>query len=157
MHEYFPTTEKLINAIFLKGYQWPFNAERIANYGSSLIDMAVHIERIERNRKVYIDFIQNPTGYEWEKLSAEAKEYLENTGATQAIPIDRLASMNPKSIKLYKNNGIDLYTEPLEIGVCAQHCNGGISGDIWWQTSIPRLFAIGEVNGSKHRIHRPQR
>lgn len=154
LYEYFPTTEKLIEAIFLKGYQWPFNAERITNYGSSLIDMAVHIERIERNRKVFIDFSQNPTGFTWEKLSSEAKEYLEKTGATQLIPIDRLAHMNPKAINLYKNNGINLYAEPLEIGVCAQHCNGGVSGDIWWQTSIPRFFAIGEVNGS-HGVHRP--
>ncbi len=154
LQEYFPTTEKLINATFLKGYQWPFNAERIRNFGSSLIDMAIHIERIERNRKVFIDFSQNPAGFTWKKLSNEAKEYLEKTGATQLIPIDRLAHMNPKAINLYKNHEINLYMEPLEIGVCAQHCNGGVSGDIWWQTSIPRLFAIGEVNGS-HGVHRP--
>ncbi len=154
LYEYFPTTEKLIEAIFLKGYQWPFNAERIENYGSSLIDMAVHIERIERNRKVFIDFSQNPKNFAWEKLSVEAKKYLEKTGSIQPIPIDRLAHMNPKAINLYKSHGIDLYTEPLEIGVCAQHCNGGVSGDIWWQSSIPRLFAIGEVNGS-HGVHRP--
>ncbi|QEE17485.1 FAD-binding protein [Promethearchaeum syntrophicum] len=154
LQEYFPTTEKLINAIFLKGYQWPFNVERIADYGSSLIDMAIHVERIERNRKVYMNFMQNPSGFDWEKLSVEAKEYLENSGAIQTIPIDRLSNMNPEAINLYKNNGIDLYTEPLEIGVCAQHCNGGISGDIWWETSVPHLFAIGEVNGS-HGVHRP--
>ena len=154
LQEYFPSTEKLIIAIFLKGYQWPFNAERIVDHGSSLIDMAVHIERIERNRNVYMDFTQNPSEFAWEKLSVEAKEYLEKTGATQLIPIDRLAHLNPKAINLYKNHGIDLYTEPLEIGVCAQHCNGGVSGDIWWETSIPRFFAIGEVNGS-HGVHRP--
>ncbi|MHA1857752.1 MAG: FAD-binding protein [Promethearchaeota archaeon] len=154
LQDYFPNTEKLIGATFLKGYQWPFNAERISNNGSSVIDMAVHIERIERNRKVYIDFLHNPSGFTWEKLSTEAKEYLEKSGATQQLPIERLAQMNPKSIELYKNHGIDLYNEPLEIGVCAQHCNGGVTGDIWWQTSIPHLFAIGEVNGS-HGVHRP--
>ncbi|MHA1744452.1 MAG: hypothetical protein ACTSWW_00540, partial [Promethearchaeota archaeon] len=72
----------------------------------------------------------------------------------QDLPIERLHHMNSKAIDLYQSHGIDLWKEPLEIGVCAQHCNGGVTGDIWWQTSIPRLFAIGEVNGS-HGIHRP--
>ena len=152
--DYFPSNSKLLTAVFLKGYQWPFNADRIENYGSSLIDMAVHIETVVRNRRVYMDFRHNPSKFEWEQLEGEAKRYLENSGGTQNSPVDRLQHMNPKAIKLYQSHDIDLWTEPLEIGVCAQHCNGGITGDIWWQTSIPRLFAIGEVNGS-HGIHRP--
>ncbi|UYP46945.1 Fumarate reductase (CoM/CoB) subunit A [Candidatus Lokiarchaeum ossiferum] len=154
LRDYFPSNTKLLTATFLKGYQWPFNAERIENYGSSLIDMAVHIETVIRKRRVYMDFRQNPATFTWEQLEGEAKKYLDNSGGIQARPIERLHHMNPKAIDLYQRHGIDLWKEPLEIGVCAQHCNGGITGDIWWQTSIPHLFAIGEVNGT-HGVHRP--
>jgi hypothetical protein len=43
----------------------------------------------------------------------------------------------------------------LEIAVCAQHNNGGLSGNIWWEsTNISHLFPIGEVNGT-HGVTRP--
>jgi succinate dehydrogenase/fumarate reductase flavoprotein subunit len=154
LREYFPSNSKLFRAIFLKGYQWPFNAERIQNSGSSLIDFAVHIETVVRKRRVYLDFRQNPIEFNWDVLEKDARSYLENSGGVQDLPIERLHHMNSKAIDLYQSHGINLWEEPLEIGVCAQHCNGGVTGDIWWQTSIPRLFAIGEVNGT-HGIHRP--
>ncbi len=154
LEQYFPSVSELTKAIFLKGYQWPFNAQRIAHHGSSLIDLAVHIETVLKDQKVYMDFRQNPKNFSFEQLKPEPREYLENSGALQDTPIERLAHMNPKAIQLYKSHDIDLWNDPLEIAVCAQHCNGGVAGDIWWQTSIPRLFAIGEVNGS-HGVHRP--
>ncbi|MHA1520793.1 MAG: FAD-binding protein [Promethearchaeota archaeon] len=154
LREYFPSNSELLKATFLKGYQWPFNVDRIQDYGSSLIDFAVHIETIVRKRQVYLDFRQNPFEFGWNQLDINTKLYLENSGGVQNLPIERLQHMNPKAIELYLSHGIDLWKEPLEIGLCAQHCNGGVSGDIWWQTSIPRLFAIGEVNGS-HGTHRP--
>lgn len=70
------------------------------------------------------------------------------------IPHFRDLKLNKDAIILYKNHGIHLEQEPLEIAVCNQHLNGGVRGDIWWETNIPHLFAIGEVNGS-HGIHRP--
>ncbi|MHA1675493.1 MAG: FAD-binding protein [Promethearchaeota archaeon] len=154
LREYFPSNAKLLKATFLKGYQWPFNVERIQDYGSSLIDFAVHIETVVRNRRVYLDFRQNPSEFSWDQLDGDVKSYLEKSEGVQNLPIERLHHMNPKAIDLYKKHGIDIWKEPLEIGLCAQHCNGGVTGDIWWQTSISRLFAIGEVNGS-HGIHRP--
>ena len=46
-------------------------------------------------------------------------------------------------------------SEPLEIAVCAQHNNGGLAGNIWWEsTNIKHLFPVGEVNGS-HGVNRP--
>jgi succinate dehydrogenase/fumarate reductase flavoprotein subunit len=62
--------------------------------------------------------------------------------------------MNPMAIDLYKKNGIDITKEPLEVAVCAQHNNGGLLGDIWWESNISHLFPIGEVNGS-HGVYRP--
>ena len=57
--------------------------------------------------------------------------------------------MNPGAIELYADHGIDLAAEPLEIAVCAQHNNGGLAGNLWWEsTNIKHLFPVGEVNGS---------
>jgi succinate dehydrogenase/fumarate reductase flavoprotein subunit len=62
-------------------------------------------------------------------------------------PIDRLAHMNQPAIDLYTAHGIDLKTKMLEIAVCAQHNNGGLLGNIWWESNVKHLFPVGEVNG----------
>ncbi len=160
LNPYFPTIGKLATDIFLKGYQWPFDPRKIPNHGSSLIDVLVYIETVIKRRRVFLDFRQNPQGDEriggfaFEKLEPEALHYLKNSQALLPTPIERLRKMNPLAIELYRQNGIDLTSEPLEIAVCAQHNNGGLSGDIWWESNIRHLFPIGEVNGS-HGVYRP--
>jgi succinate dehydrogenase/fumarate reductase flavoprotein subunit len=62
--------------------------------------------------------------------------------------------MNPQALELYRRNGIDLTEEPLKIAVCAQHSNGGLDANIWWESNIKHLFPVGEVNGS-HGVSRP--
>ncbi|MFX0072603.1 MAG: FAD-binding protein, partial [Candidatus Hermodarchaeota archaeon] len=152
--KYYHSFQKLSNAIFLKGYQWPFNADRIKNYGSSLIDLAIYYETEILHNQVYIDFTKNPSDYDENLLDSTVKEYLTNSNALASTPIERLEKLNPIAIELYHEKGIDITKEPLQIAVCNQHLNGGISGDEWWETNIKHLFAIGEVNGS-HGIHRP--
>lgn len=49
---------------------------------------------------------------------------------------------------------MDLYTQSLEIVLCAQHNNGGIGIDCWWQTDVKGLFAVGEAAAS-HGVYRP--
>jgi succinate dehydrogenase/fumarate reductase flavoprotein subunit len=150
----FPSFKKLSNAIFLKGYQWPFNASQIKDWGSSLIDLSVYYQQNILNRKIFLDFRRNPKDFNFDELSNESRIYLENCNAIKGTPFERLKIMNEDAIKLYQKNEIDLSIEPIEIGVCNQHLNGGIIGDIWWETNIKHLFAIGEINGS-HGIHRP--
>ena len=158
--EYFGDTPAMATNIFLKGYQWPFDAQRITGGQSSLIDMAVHQETVIRGRRVWMDFRRNPVGPEgWDgfaidALGPEAREYLRKTGALQASPIARLAHMNPPAIEIYAENGIDLRAEPLEIALCAQHMNGGFAVDKWWQSNVPRTFVIGEMAGT-HGVKRP--
>jgi len=160
LNEYFPTMGKLTTAIFLKGYQWPFDVEKIKNYGSSLIDILVYQENILKGRRVFLDFRKNPTvSHELEKfnlnnLSPEAYNYLKEGEALLSTPFARLKQMNPLAVNLYRQHGIDLSKELLEIAVCAQHNNGGLAGNIWWESNIKHLFPIGEVNGS-HGVHRP--
>jgi len=140
--------------VFLKGYQWPFDARKAAG-GSSILDILVYQETVIMGRRVFLDYRANPSGFSYDGLSAEARDYLARSKATTGNPLDRLRTMNPKAIELYREHGIDLAGEPLEIAVCAQHNNGGLSGGIWWEsTNIAHLFPIGEVNGS-HGIYRP--
>ncbi|MGQ4875817.1 MAG: FAD-binding protein, partial [Promethearchaeia archaeon] len=154
LNNYFPNFRFLSKAIFLKGYQWPFSSERIENFGSSLIDLAVYYESEILERKVYLDFTMNPSFYNEELLDKIAKEYLKNSNALGNTPFERLEKLNPKAIEIYRKNGIFLDKDPLEIAICNQHMNGGVSADIWWETNIKHLFVIGEANGS-HGIHRP--
>lgn len=157
--EYFPTTASMASAIFLKGYQWPFDPDKVEGFGSSLVDIAVHLERV-RNRRVYLDFIHNPIGadagddFELAIIDDEALDYLEAAGATQEVPIERLRSMNPQAIGIYLEHGIDISTEPLEVAVCAQHANGGFAVNAWWESNIERCFVIGEMAGT-HGVKRP--
>ncbi|HLB72878.1 MAG TPA: FAD-binding protein, partial [Sedimentisphaerales bacterium] len=79
--DYFPSMSKMATAIFLKGYQWPFDPERIRSVergayrkgpdakrcplnadsgaGSSLIDILVSNET-QNGRRVFMDFRCNP-------------------------------------------------------------------------------------------------
>ncbi len=158
--DYFPDMTSMATNIFLKGYQWPFDAQRITNHQSSLVDMAVHVETVIRGRRVFMDFLRNPVGAKgWEtfsidRLGPEALDYLRKTGALQELPIDRLRHMNPPAIEIYAENGIDLTREPLEIAVCAQHMNGGFSVNAWWESTVPHTFVIGEMAGT-HGVKRP--
>jgi succinate dehydrogenase/fumarate reductase flavoprotein subunit len=62
--------------------------------------------------------------------------------------------MNQPAIDIYKEHKIDLWKEPLEIAVCAQHNNGGFAVNHWWESSIKRTFVVGEMAGT-HGVKRP--
>jgi succinate dehydrogenase/fumarate reductase flavoprotein subunit len=157
--DFFPTTSKMVSNIFLKGYQWPFDPQRIENLQSSLIDVLVFNE-CQKGRRVFMDFLHNPVGgrgmdkFRLEDLESEALEYLKAVGAVQKLPIERLEHMNRPAIDIYREHDIDLYSEPLEIAVCAQHNNGGFGVNKWWESSIRRTFVIGEMAGT-HGVKRP--
>jgi succinate dehydrogenase/fumarate reductase flavoprotein subunit len=154
LRPYFSSPSKMWTNIFLKGYQWPFDARKVLA-GSSLIDLLVYIETVEKGRRVYLDYLGNPEGFSFDGLSEEALSYLKLCNALQEKPIGRLLAMNPAAVDLYREHRIDLTHEPLEIALCAQHNNGGLAGNIWWEsTNIKHLFPVGEVNGS-HGVNRP--
>ncbi len=154
---FFHSQEELYEAIFLKGYQWPFDPMKIQERGSSLIDLLIFREREIKNRRVFIDFRENPGGlsFHLENQCETIKEYLRSSSVTGATPLERLREINKPAVTLYMDHGIDLSKQPLEIAVAVQHNNGGLAGDIWWEsTNISGLFPIGEVNGS-HGVYRP--
>jgi len=160
LNNYFPDMAKLASAIFLKGYQWPFDPRKVANYGSSLIDILVYQETVVKGRRVFLDFTRNPSGhglledFSFDLLEKEAYAYLEKSRTLFGAPIERLKKMNQPAVDLYKSHNIDITKEYLEIAVCAQHNNGGLKGNIWWESNIKHLFPVGEVNGT-HGVYRP--
>jgi hypothetical protein len=205
--EWYHDAGSMMDAIFRKGYQWPFDPAKAAEGGSSVIDLLVGLETA-KGRRVFLDFTENPGTASCKRtasgmgtadlsedcqatvreeldlsedcqatvqeeldlsegcqasvqkelnfslLGPEAHGYLERSGALFGRPIDRLRHMNAPAVDLYGNHGICLETEWLEIAVCAQHANGGLVGNTWWESNLRHFFPIGEVNGS-FGIHRP--
>ncbi len=145
--EAFPNPAEMLGRIFLKGYQWPFDAQKAE--GSSKIDLLVQQE-CAKGRRVFLDFRRNPSGMGsgFGLIPEEAKKYLEHSGALLLTPYQRLQKLNPAAIGLYREHGIDLSNEMLEIAVCAQHQNGGADVDVNWQTSVTGLYAVGEAAGT---------
>ncbi len=160
LREAFESDEEMLNAIFLKGYEWPFDPKKTILGGSSRVDLAVFRERA-KGRRVFLDYRRNPSAAEKNGaldvgvLSERARTYLENSGAILQTPIERLAKMNTPAIELYRSNGIDLYTEMLEIAVSAQHCNGGLAvQNSRESTTLTGFYAVGECAGT-FGVYRP--
>jgi succinate dehydrogenase/fumarate reductase flavoprotein subunit len=153
------TTRELASNIFRKGYQWPFHATRMLDFGSSLFDLAVFRET-RAGRKVFMDFNRNPLAvpgdadFALESLDADVRAYLQNSGALLEKPIDRLRKMNPLSIELYKRYKYDITQDPLEFAINNQHMNGGLAVNTWGETSLRGCYAIGEAAGT-HGVTRP--
>lgn len=157
--DYYRTTRELASNVFRKGYQWPFHATRMLDFGSSLVDLAIHRETAA-GRRVFMDFNRNPLPVEGDapfslaQLDDDVSHYLGQAGATQALPIQRLAHMNPLAIELYRRYKVDIATQPLEFAVNNQHMNGGVRVDIWGRSNLAGCYAIGEAAGT-HGVTRP--
>ncbi len=153
LNEIFSDMREQASRIFLKGYQWPFHAPYLCGFGSSLVDLAVS-EELAAGREVFLDFRMNPAGtpetgfFDLADLEPEARTYLERSEALGELPIERLEAMNPDAAELYRKHGIDPAKDPLACAVCAQHINGGLSVNDWWETTCKNLYAIGEVAGT---------
>ena len=157
--DYYRTTRELVSNVFRKGYQWPFHAQRMVDFGSSLVDLAIQRESAA-GHTIYMDFLRNPEpgadgkAFSLDDLDDDVRAYLENNQALQELPIARLERMNPLAIELYKMHGTDLRSEPLPFNVSNQHMNGGVAVDSWFHSSLPACYAVGEVCGS-HGVTRP--
>lgn len=157
--DYFNELPDLLSMVFLKGYQWPFDVNKIFG-GSSVIDLLVYQETVLKKRRVFLDYRVNPGNLEKDRdlpyasMIPEAKEYLSQAGACFGTPLERLKHMNEPAILFYQDHHVDLFKERLEIAVCAQHNNGGLSTNHLWETNLSGLYAIGEVCAS-HGVTRP--
>lgn len=158
--DYFSNPGKMLDAVFLKGYQWPFDPRKLENEGSSLIDLLVYNETVLKGRRVWLDYTKNPVcavkngQLDFSLLGQESYQYLKKSRVLLGTPIDRLSKMNRPAVDLFQSKGMDLKKEHLEIAVCAQHNNGGLQGNIWWESNLKHFFPVGEVNGT-HGVYRP--
>lgn len=150
--DYF-TESDLCHAVFSKGYEWPFDPDKLTRGShSSKVDMAVYGE-VTAGRRVYMDFRRNPSVIENSGLNKEivgdiAYNYLESSRSLGETPIKRLRQMNEKAYQLYLSHGIDLEKEMLEISVCAQHLNGGLECDVWYENpKLRNFYPVGECGG----------
>lgn len=157
--DYYRTTEEMASNVFRKGYQWPFHATRMLDFGSSLVDLAIYRESAA-GRRVFMDFNRNPLAvpgdapFCLERLDDDVRTYLGNAGAVQDTPIERLRQMNPLAIELYRRYKVDIAAEPLEFAVNNQHMNGGIMVDVWGRSNLAGCYAVGEAAGT-HGVTRP--
>ena len=157
--DYYRTTRELASNIFRKGYQWPFHATRMLDFGSSLFDLAVFRET-QAGRRVFMDFNRNPLAvpgdaeFHLDRVDPDVYAYLQNAGALLEKPLDRLRKMNPLSIELYKRYKYDITKDPLEFAINNQHMNGGLAIDTWGRTSLEGCYAVGEAAGT-HGVTRP--
>ena len=152
--DFFTDNGDMLTKVFLKGYQWPFDVRKVES-GSSIIDILVYLEQC-KGRRVFLDFMHDPLdgNFEFTSLSKEAYDYLDKANAFVKTPIERLKIMNQPAIDFYNDKGVNIEKELLEISLCAQHNNGGLDINCWWQTNIENFFAIGEVAAS-HGVYRP--
>ena len=157
--DYYRSTQELASNLFRKGYQWPFHAMRMLDFGSSLVDLAIYRESAA-GRRVLMDYNRNPMPvpgdlpFSLDRLDDDVRQYLGTAGAGQAQPIDRLRHMNPLAIELYRRYKVDIAVEPLEFAVNNQHMNGGIQVDRWGRSSLAGCYAVGEAAGT-HGVTRP--
>lgn len=159
--DWFESTPQMALAVFLKGYQWPFHAEKMSNHGSSLFDLACR-EEMRQGRSLWLDYGRNlaaPSDWEAfgiEGLPAEAQDYLVRNGAVQETPLLRLRHMNPLAIELYETNGIRMESrgEPIRFAVNYQHQNGGMRIDANGMSGVRNLFFNGEA-AAAHGATRP--
>jgi succinate dehydrogenase/fumarate reductase flavoprotein subunit len=152
--DYFSNLPEMLSLVFLKGYQWPFDVRKLK--GSSVIDLLAYIES-RKGRRVFLDYRYNPqkkAGIDFTALSTEAHDYLTAAGACFGVPLDRLKKMNKPALDFFRSNGVDLGAEMLEIALCAQHNNGGLGVDCWWQSNIEGFFPAGEA-AATHGVYRP--
>jgi succinate dehydrogenase/fumarate reductase flavoprotein subunit len=155
LKDYFSDPYTIVTKTFMKGYQWPFDVRKIKE-GSSIIDILVFLE-IQQGRRVYLDYTTNPycaDEFQFSELPEEVYAYCQNAEICFGTPIQRLKQLNLPAYNLFLDKGVDLKTDYLEIALCAQHNNGGIAVDCWWQTNVAGLFAVGEASGT-HGVYRP--
>jgi len=67
---------------------------------------------------------------------------------------EKILEIIPDVYEQYKNTGVDISREPMEIYPSMHHMMGGIKINEWGETIIPGLYAAGEVAGGVHGANR---
>ena len=157
--DYYRTTQELASNVFRKGYQWPFHATRMLDFGSSLVDLAIFRET-QAGRSVFMDFNRNPqpvpgdATFSLDRLD-DGRARLSRQRRRAAWRADRPAAQDEPALdRALQALQIDIAREPLEFAVNNQHMNGGLAVDAWGAHQPRGCYAVGEAAGT-HGVTRP--
>jgi succinate dehydrogenase / fumarate reductase flavoprotein subunit len=120
---------------------------------------------VDRGENVRLDYSRNPdfvdAGYFNRQFPEIIKKWYIDRGVilrangSSISPFERLMKINPQVIEWFRERGIDLQTEPVEVRHAAQHFQGGVLINTRAETSVPGLYACGEAAGGQHGANRP--
>lgn len=127
--KYLPSSLSLKELFTAKQFAFPF----MFGYPAMYLDIAMHTEIKEGRGTEY--------GGIYLDVSHNSPEKIKNT-----VPV---------SYQWLKGRGIDITREPIEIAPVVQCFIGGVSFNEKAETTIPGLFACGEVAGGAHGAARP--
>jgi succinate dehydrogenase / fumarate reductase flavoprotein subunit len=161
LFDYFPAAappEQVYAVLFRKGASWPVSREE----PSHLIDIAVSCE-MQKGRTVWMDFSRNPAGLDFSRMDPALWSRFEGMKSLPLAqpplcdsPLARLKAINAPSVRWLKERGIDLEAgDRLELAPACQHFQGGVKINEQAATTVPGLFACGEVAGGQHGANRP--
>ncbi|MCI8632677.1 MAG: FAD-binding protein [Lachnospiraceae bacterium] len=128
---YFDDLEKLYSLIRLKGTQWAFDAKKVREDGTSLLDLLIYHEISMKGRRVFMDYRANPKGY-----------------VDPLTPAQRLQKLSPAAYQILLEQGINPVNTPVEVCTAIMHHNGGLAVDFNWESTLKHLFPIGEAAGT---------
>ncbi len=129
LDEYLPPGISREEALSLKSMSFPFSVRTNARY----VDIAIYKEIIHGRGTKYGGILFD----------------------VNHIPESQLKDKAPVTYQTFLDSGVNLCTDAIEIAPLVQNFNGGIKIDENAATTIPGLFAVGEVSGGVHGADRP--
>jgi fumarate reductase (CoM/CoB) subunit A len=136
VEDYLPPGIRLDDVIRQKERHFPFSASDISCYIEISIQQAINDGRGTPEGGVYMDFI----GRDFDAI-------LKDPGRS-------IAKMWPLTYEWYKQRGVDLYRDKVQITCSAHAINGGLYIDSDAQSNLKGLFAAGEVAAGPHGADR---
>lgn len=70
------------------------------------------------------------------------------------LPREQIECRLPVMLEQFLKFGVDIRQQPMEVAPTAHHLMGGLRITPWCQTTLPGLFACGEVAGGVHGANR---
>ena len=134
--DYLPHGIALDDVIRQKERHFPFSASDISRYVEISIQQAINDGRGTPEGGVYMDFIDR----DFDAILADSSR--------------SIAKMWPLTYEWYKQRGVDLYRDKVQITCSAHAINGGLYIDSDAESNLKGLFAAGEVAAGPHGADR---
>ena len=134
--DYLPEGLGLDAVIEEKQRHFPFSSSDISKYVEISVQKAINAGRAAEEGGVFLDFLDT----DFDRILSDQRR--------------SIARMWPTTYEWYRERGVDLYKEKVQIACSAHAINGGILIDENAQSSVIGLFAAGEVAAGPHGADR---